>query len=74
MLARALSTMYFSLYQEFAKFSQPILLTFLMGFFEICPIIPTWLAWLLAAGTGLAAFTSSLVYHQVNRFISSADG
>jgi len=49
---------------EIAKFSQPILLTFLMGFFEVCPIIPAWMAWLLAVGTGISALFSSIFYHK----------
>jgi hypothetical protein len=56
---------YFSHYQDLAKFAQPILLTFLMGFFESCSTMPTWRAWLLALGTSLAALTSSIIYHQV---------
>jgi hypothetical protein len=40
-----------------------------MGFFEICPIISAWHAWLLAAGTAFAALTSSLIYHQVTHFV-----
>ncbi|CAF0978516.1 unnamed protein product [Rotaria sordida] len=48
---------------ELAKISQPILLTFLMGFFDICPTISLSYAWLLVAATSLAALTSSLIYH-----------
>jgi hypothetical protein len=51
--------------KELAKFSQPILLTFLMGFFESCSTMPAWQAWLLAAGTSLASLLSSTLYHQV---------
>jgi len=36
-----------------------------MGFFESCPTIPAWQAWILAAGTSLAALLSSTIYHQV---------
>ena len=59
----------FLLIQELAKFSQPILLTFLMGFFGSCPTISPGHAWLLAAGTVLASLTSSLIYHQVGRML-----
>ncbi|CAF3049633.1 unnamed protein product [Rotaria sp. Silwood2] len=50
---------------ELAKFAQPILLTFLMGFFDICPTISTSYAWLLVAASSLAALTCSAMYHQV---------
>ncbi|CAF1451360.1 unnamed protein product [Adineta steineri] len=49
---------------DILKFAQPILLTFLMVFFESCSTIPTSHAWLLAAGISLAALISCTIYHQ----------
>jgi hypothetical protein len=36
-----------------------------MGFFEPCSTMPAWQAWLLVAGTALAALTNTSIYHQV---------
>jgi hypothetical protein len=40
-----------------------------MGFFESCSTMPAWHAWLLAAGTSLAAFLSSTFNHQVKKIL-----
>ncbi|CAF1438928.1 unnamed protein product [Rotaria sordida] len=46
---------------ELLKISQPLLLTFLMRFFEPCSMMPAWHAWLLAMGTIFVAFCSSVI-------------
>ncbi len=42
-----------------------------MGFFESCSTMPAWRAWILAAGTSLAALTCSCIYHQVKIILST---
>ncbi|CAF3410899.1 unnamed protein product [Rotaria socialis] len=49
---------------ELTKFAQPILLTLLMGYFDLCPTISTPHAWILAVATSIAALTNSLIYHK----------
>jgi hypothetical protein len=49
---------------------QPLLLTFLMRFFESCSSMATWHAWLLAIATILTALSSSLINQSVFFFIS----
>ncbi|CAF1179879.1 unnamed protein product, partial [Adineta ricciae] len=49
---------------DIAKFAQPILLTYLMGFFESCSTMPAWHAWLYIVGIGLASLTSNVFYNQ----------
>ncbi|CAF3984050.1 unnamed protein product, partial [Rotaria magnacalcarata] len=49
---------------ELTKFAQPILLTLLMGYFDLCPTISTPYAWILAVATSIAALTNSLIYHK----------
>lgn len=44
---------------------QPLLLTFLIKFFESCTSMPTWQAWLIATATILIALLSSLIINQV---------
>ena len=55
----------FLVHQELGKFFQPLLLTFLMGFFESCSPIKAWQAWLLVAGISLLSLSNSTFYHQV---------
>lgn len=52
-------------FQGITQIIQPLLLTFLMSFFESCSTMPAWHAWLLALATILTAFSSSLISHQV---------
>ncbi|CAF1175851.1 unnamed protein product, partial [Adineta ricciae] len=49
---------------DIAKFAQPILLTYLMSFFESCSTMPAWHAWLYILGIGLASLTSNIFYNQ----------
>ncbi|UJR31956.1 hypothetical protein I4U23_019429 [Adineta vaga] len=49
---------------DIIRFAQPILLTYLMVYFESCSTMPVWHAWLLVIGTSLAALTASLIYNQ----------
>ncbi|CAF1655089.1 unnamed protein product, partial [Rotaria sordida] len=51
---------------ELLKISQPLLLTFLMRFFEPCSMMPAWHAWLLAMGTICVAFCSSVILNYVS--------
>ncbi|CAF3828800.1 unnamed protein product [Rotaria sordida] len=46
---------------EFFDIIQPLLLTFLMKFFEPCSTMPAWYAWLLAMSTIFTAFCSSVI-------------
>jgi hypothetical protein len=50
----------------FVSIAQPLLLTFLMDFFEPCSTMPAWHAWLLAAACVLTAMFSSLLLHHVS--------
>jgi hypothetical protein len=51
--------------QGVTQIIQPLLLTFLMNFFEPCTSMPVWQAWLLAAATILTALSSSLIINEV---------
>ncbi|CAF1404953.1 unnamed protein product [Rotaria sordida] len=46
---------------EFFNIIQPLLLTFLMRFFEPCSTMPAWHAWLLVMSTIFIAFCSSVI-------------
>ncbi|CAF4106053.1 unnamed protein product [Rotaria sordida] len=46
---------------EFFDIIQPLLLTFLMRFFEPCSTMPAWHAWLLTMSTIFIAFCSSVI-------------
>ncbi|CAF3386706.1 unnamed protein product [Rotaria socialis] len=48
---------------ELSKIAQPIVLIFLMNFFESCSTMPIWGAWLLTAATILASLCTSLIYN-----------
>jgi len=52
--------------QMFLLIAQPLLLTFLMDFFEPCSTMPIWYAWLLAIACVLTAVCSSVLMHHVN--------
>ena len=51
---------------EIASITQPLLLTFLMGFFEPCSTMPVWHAWSLASVTILVALARNFMEHRVN--------
>ncbi|CAF1999498.1 unnamed protein product, partial [Rotaria magnacalcarata] len=48
---------------ELSKIAQPIVLIFLMNFFESCSTMPIWGAWLLTVATILASLCTSLIYN-----------
>ncbi|CAF1547050.1 unnamed protein product [Rotaria magnacalcarata] len=48
---------------EFFNILQPILLTFLMKFFEPCSTMPTWHAWLLVTAIVLISFFASILFN-----------
>ncbi len=50
----------------FLLITQPLLLTFLMDFFEPCSIMPIWHAWLLAIACVLTAICTSVLIQHVN--------
>ena len=52
--------------QEIACIAQPLLLTFLMGFFEPCSTMPVWDACSLACATVFAALAFNVMDHTVN--------
>lgn len=50
----------------FLLITQPLLLTFLMDFFEPCSTMPIWHAWLLAIACVLTAICTSVLIQHVN--------
>ncbi len=54
------------IWQELLNITQPILLAFLMDFFDPCSTMPAWKAWLLASGTVLAGLCSSIIFNNVS--------
>ncbi|CAF3897729.1 unnamed protein product [Rotaria magnacalcarata] len=48
---------------ELSKIAQPIVLIFLMNFFESCSTMPIWGAWLLTVATILASLCTSIIYN-----------
>lgn len=52
--------------KELLNIIQPILLAFLMDFFEPCSTMSSEMAWLLALGTVLTAFGSSILFNYVS--------
>ncbi len=50
----------------FLFIAQPLLLTFLMDFFEPCSTMPVWHAWILAIACVLTAICTSILTHYVN--------
>lgn len=53
--------------QMFFYIAQPLLLTFLMNFFESCSTMPIWQAWLLAIACILTAIGTSLFIQHVKK-------
>lgn len=54
------------IWQELLNIVQPLLLIFLMEFFESCSTMPAWRAWLLAVSTVLVALVSSIIFNYVS--------
>jgi hypothetical protein len=52
--------------QGLLDIAQPLLVIFLMDFFESCSSMAAWHAWLLAFGTIFIAFMSSILLNQVS--------
>ncbi|CAF2965891.1 unnamed protein product [Rotaria sp. Silwood2] len=55
---------FFEVLNGLIRIAQPLLLTFLMSFFEPCSTIPVWQAWLFAIATIIASLTSGTIFNQ----------